>query len=156
MPVLLAVVVVAMQDGRRRSLEAGRKNSTVMEQPAELERKGRAVMRRLERKERLAQAVLEGRLTLLEAAALFRTLDEGPPGFNWEQFRRSHAGDSDEERHCREVIKCVCPYPPEEAPRCREEARRRLGADLAEHLDHGTLRLPEVDALLGFLDDGPD
>jgi hypothetical protein len=48
--------------------------------------------------------LLAGRLGLREAAAHFRVLDHRHPGFYWDGFRDSYPGNSDEERHCREVI----------------------------------------------------
>src|SRR5262245_34878517 len=60
---------------------------------------------------RARQAVLDevvaGRLTLLEAAARYRDLDEREPGFNWEKFRLYYDCGSDEERFCRQVIDFV-------------------------------------------------
>jgi hypothetical protein len=103
----------------------------------------RAVTDRIVRKQALAEEIIEGRMTLLEAAARFRALDEAPPRFHWEQFRRGYPGAGDEERHCREAIGFV---------RTWLEARGyepgsvvpRLEAELQEHLDRGDLRLPAV------------
>jgi hypothetical protein len=71
-------------------------------------------------KHRLAVALVEGRLTLLGAAARFRDLNRENPGLNWERFRRAYPGDSDDERCCRQVIAYI-----------REEMHDHPGADPA-------------------------
>jgi WD40 repeat protein len=101
----------------------------------------RAIRRRIEAKNRLAAEVIDGRLTLLEAAARFRDLDREPPPFDRDAFRCSYPGASDDELLCREVIFFV-----------RVEQRRRPGTDagivarleaeLNERLGRGNLRLP--------------
>src|SRR5438270_11618380 len=76
--------------GRERSLPC-----SATEQPAcaearcleELERDSKAVIARLARKQRVTDEVIAGRLGLLEAAALFRALNQGPPRFHWQMFR---------------------------------------------------------------------
>jgi hypothetical protein len=45
--------------------------------------------------------VVEGHLTLLQAAACFRDLNARPPAFQWEVFRQTYPGGSDDERHGR-------------------------------------------------------
>jgi hypothetical protein len=113
----------------------------------ELDEKARGVVRRLYRKERVLQMHLAGRLTLLEAAAHFRNLDQQGPLFRWEQFREQFDGNSDDERHCREVIAFVraalnatcCPT--------TQEKVQRLEAELRQHLRRGPLRLPDVEPL---------
>jgi hypothetical protein len=85
------------------------------------------VMRVIERIEEAKHGVvrdlLAERLTLPEAAARFRDLDREQPGFNWVAFRRTYPCDTDDERHCREVLAWV---------RCAERAtqpdRRSPGA----------------------------
>jgi hypothetical protein len=62
------------------------------------------IRRRSNEKVRLARELIDGRLTLAEAAARYRELDEQSPDFYWDVFRRTYVGASDEERHCREVI----------------------------------------------------
>jgi hypothetical protein len=153
-PVVLAVVLLAVQEGWRRRPEAGPSAAPVLGQAEKLERKSRAVLRQLNQKLRVARAVRAGRLTLLEGAALFRALDEGSPWFNPERFRLIYPGDSDEERHCRMVIRFAYSYFPEDAPPS-EEARLRL-RELSEHLRRGPLRLPDVEPLRAFLDAVPD
>jgi hypothetical protein len=97
----------------------------------------RGLQRRIAAKDRLAAQVIEGRLALLDAAARFRDLDRQPPPFKWDWFRDK--GRSDEERHCREVIRFV---------RVQGQAgaavAARLEAELRDLLDGGDLRLPDA------------
>ena len=80
----------------------------------------RDILRRVLEKDRLAGEVIEGRLSLVGAAARYRDLDEQPPPFSWSNFRSAYPGDSDDERHCRAVIVFV-----------RAELGSRPGADPA-------------------------
>jgi hypothetical protein len=102
-----------------------------------------AVMSRIRRKEAFAEGVIKGRVTLLEAAAAFRVLDEAPPRFHWDEFRAAYPGADDDERHCREVIGYVNTWL---VGRGYESGWivRRLEAELQGHIDRGDLRLPAV------------
>jgi len=62
----------------------------------------RAIGRRIQEKERLAGELIDGRLTLFEAAARFRRLNAEPPAPP--PLALSYPGDSEEERLCRQVI----------------------------------------------------
>jgi hypothetical protein len=55
------------------------------------------------KRQALAEVVAE-RLTLREAAARFRQADLVNPIFPWDAFPDLYPGDTDGERHCREVI----------------------------------------------------
>jgi hypothetical protein len=111
---------------------------------AEMDQRGRGFARRLEEKERLVQELLAGQLTLLEAAAYFRALDQAPPEFYWEAFRAAHAGDSDEERHCNEVITFVEAALGETDRGKADGICERLRAELRQHLQQGPLCLPAL------------
>ena len=101
----------------------------------------RAIRRRIEAKSRLAREVIDGRLTLLEAAARFRDLDLAPPPFAWDGLRCRYPGASDDELHCREVIFFVRA---EQRDRPGTDAAivARLEAELNERLGRGDLHLP--------------
>jgi hypothetical protein len=58
-------------------------------------------------KSRITRELITGRWTLPQAAEAFRVLDEAHPLYNWDRFYADFAGDSDKERHCREVILCA-------------------------------------------------
>src|SRR5262249_32180009 len=105
-------------------------------------------------------ALLAGRMTLLEAAACFRDLNWEPPAFHWDYFRARWPGDSDDERHCHEVLAWVLLQTrgtgnaragPDNCT--AEAARTKLEAELAEHLRCGPLHLPEITRSPAFLDD---
>src|SRR5262249_33796987 len=108
----------------------------------ELEDQLADAVRRSEATEAAVKEVIAGRLTLREAAARFRALAKENPDFQWETFRRTYPGASDEERHCRQVIDAAqkaLGYEPDEAA----EVVTRLEAELREHLERdGTIRLP--------------
>lgn len=95
---------------------------------------------RFAQKERLAAEVIDGRLSLPEAAARFLALDEEDPEFNWTAFRLYVPGRSDDERHCRQVIRYV-----EGRLQGRTDVdpglAERLGAELQDRLDRGGLAL---------------
>jgi hypothetical protein len=101
---------------------------------------GRAVLR-FARKERLAAEVIDGRLSLPEAAARFLALDENDPEFNWTAFRLYVPGRSDDERYCRQVIRYV-----EGQLQGRTAVEpglaERLEAELQDLLDRGGPALP--------------
>jgi hypothetical protein len=110
----------------------------------ELQQKIRAVTDRLNRKETVVKALLAGRLTLLEAAARFRALNEAPPEYNWDAFRLTMPGDSDDERHCHEVISFAFHALRRTDPHRADELHESLRAELRQHLGRGPLRLPEI------------
>jgi hypothetical protein len=103
-----------------------------------------AVDRRAAEKSALAREVIEGRLPLLQAAARFRDLNARPPAFNWGAFRQTYPGDSDDERHCREVIQFVRQEGPQR-PGADPSLVGRLEAELRGLLEHGDCCLPGPD-----------
>ena len=99
------------------------------------------VAERCTQKRRLAEEVIDGRLGLLEAARRYRDLDEQPPPFYWEAFRRTYPGASDDERHCRNVIGYVGTAL-QDRPDADPALVARLEAELEDLLRRGDLRLP--------------
>jgi hypothetical protein len=99
---------------------------------------------RVAKKRALASAVIEGRLPLLQAAARFRDLNAQPPAFPWEAFRQTYPGDSDDERHGREVIQFVR-HEVQQRPGTDPALVGRLEAELQGLLEHGNFRLPGPD-----------
>jgi hypothetical protein len=101
----------------------------------------RRALRCTDERQRLTAAVVEGRLPLLEAAGRFRDLNRDNPGFNWERFRHTYPGVSDDERFCRQVLAHV-----DLAVRVRPGADPalpgRLEAELRDLLSRGDLHLP--------------
>jgi hypothetical protein len=92
-------------------------------------------------KNKVAEDVATGRLTLLEGAARFRDLNWLNPGFNWERFRQTSPGVSDDERCCRQVLAYVAVVL-RDRPNRGAAVRGRLEAELKGRLERGKLRLP--------------
>ena len=101
----------------------------------------RDILRRALEKDRLAGEVIEGRLSLVDAAARYRDLDEQPPPFSWSNFRSAYPGDSDDERHCRAVIVFVRAELASR-PGADPAVVGRLEAELHDLLNRGEIRLP--------------
>src|SRR5262249_55577710 len=67
-----------------------------------LEERDAPLRARLEAKRKVARALVDGRLDLLEAGARFRDLNRADPSFDWDHFRQyDPRAASDDERHCR-------------------------------------------------------
>jgi len=114
--------------------------------PDDLEIKRQALVRRHEAKQRIVQALVDGQLTLLGAAARFRDFDSRPPEFSWETFRRVYLGDSDDESHCWEVIAAI-PVNWDDPTDRAAETVQRLVAELQGYVDRGEpIRLPALSA----------
>jgi hypothetical protein len=103
----------------------------------------RGLRERSECRERIADEVAAGRMGLLQAAARFRDLNAAGPTI-WYDPRRSSAGDSEEERCCRQVIHWVelrvALQSTEEAARVRDRLEQELGEWLQRE---GTLLLSQ-------------
>ena len=114
------------------------------ERKMELDRQLAEAIERNETKERIAARIEAGQLTLFEAAVIFAQLDEKWPGS--QLFLQMVSGASEEEKHCRLVIRwmdlrAAYSQSDEEA----ERIRQRLEAELQEHLDRngGVVELPD-------------
>jgi hypothetical protein len=73
-------------------------------------------LQRLLARNRVANQVLTGQLSLIQAAASFRALNESAVDFNWQLFRADYRGSSDNERCCRQVIFYVQSQLPADSP----------------------------------------
>lgn len=113
-----------------------------------IDRELAAVGRSIRHKQEVARGLVEGRLTLLQAARRCRDLDRGRADFKWDFFRSGVPGGSDDERHCREAIELVR-WSPLRSRAAAEQIARHLEAELQAHLDGGTLQLPAADAWPG-------
>jgi hypothetical protein len=149
-----ALALLARSSWKGALLPGGPNASSEEAREADLEQKSQETLLRIKRKHRVAQELWAGRLTLLEAAALFRALDRGPPAFNWEHFRNSRPGNSDDERYCHVVIDWVYYDARHEMGPCKAEALRQgLDAQLREHLRRGPVRLRQLSELPPWIDD---
>ena len=83
------------------------------------------VIRRSQARQRIAREVIEGALSLLEAAQCFRDLDLASPDYNWNAFREFLPDcASDDERHARHVIAIVSSTLNDEPHRCQAVVAR--------------------------------
>ena len=101
------------------------------------------LFRGMEIKRRVAEDLLDGRLTLFQAVVQFQRAERGLPASaaRLHILRQTFPGNSDAERWCRKVIRYLRATWPESArARC---AARRLDQELDRHLRrYGTVRLP--------------
>jgi hypothetical protein len=106
-------------------------------------REAATTTRRLHAKAEIAEALQNGDMTLIDAAAYFRWLHEDPK--TWHYPDRPRPEPQDTEGWCREVIEWTARYlsfgPP---PNQTDGLRPRLEAELQTQLGgHGTVTLPE-------------
>jgi hypothetical protein len=73
----------------------------------DMEQHDAVILNRISAKERVAEEVAAGQLTLIQAADRFRQLDQQFPAFDPKIVRFSDQADTDKERYCRLVIHYV-------------------------------------------------
>ena len=124
--------------------EARQSNEREAQRQERLESKGEPVKRRMAIKDEVVRQLLAGELTLAEAAAWFKYLNERPAGdenFYRQRFRCPTA----EESACRQVISWVRSELWLKGPDRAEETVRRLEAELQGHLEcEGKIELPDL------------
>ncbi len=76
----------------------------VGEQTSALEEAALDLARRVAARQAVVRAVIEGRLSLTEAADEFQELDLRSKTFHWDVFRQQMPGATDQERQCRAVL----------------------------------------------------
>jgi hypothetical protein len=105
--------------------------------------KGQIIVKRVQAKERVIVALVEGNLGLFEAAAWFRELNQWPPE-HADGYWRNLPGASDEEKFCRQVIHWARMRLEETVTASQAQAKlQALEAELAEHIVcHGKVVLP--------------
>lgn len=109
-----------------------------------LDKQSQAIALRMAHKQRIARAVLVGRMPFLEAAACFRAIDQVLPPLECGCPRLLWCGATEEERYCREVITWVGSLIDDPDPCWRASLLDRLRTELADHLGRATLVLPQV------------
>jgi hypothetical protein len=116
-----------------------------MEQAAESDRQIDELLlvakMRLALKDEVAEDVVGGRLTLVQAAARFRRLDAGTPEDYWRGWRDTARGASDGERYCRQVLAHVRLVLGGRADAA--DVLAVLNRQLEKALARGDLRLPD-------------
>jgi hypothetical protein len=93
-----------------------------------LQKRLRAAQARLAVQERICRDLINGRISLVEAARSFGELPDAPDNF-WELLRRYYHGATDEERLGRLVIRWVCEELRDEPERA-QRLRHRLETEL--------------------------
>jgi hypothetical protein len=98
------------------------------EREGELGRRWQISARREQMKNEICRELIEGRLTLRQAARRFVEMPD-PPERLWDELRLNYPEGDDGERMCRHVIEWASDLPPREPSRV-EELRRRLREEL--------------------------
>ena len=96
---------------------------------------------RVESRYRTARDVIDGRLTLLQAAEHYRDVSESAADFDWKDFRSKTSAASDDERYCRLVMKFVKALLERENHSQVQSFQTRLETELASIKDGGRMRL---------------
>lgn len=106
-------------------------------------REAKTTNRRVQAKAKIAEALQNGDMRLIDAAAYFRSLHEDPK--SWHHPRRPRPDPRDIVGWCREVIAWTVNYTsPDLSPDQTAALRQRLEAELQEQLERsGAVTLPE-------------
>lgn len=91
------------------------------------------VLLRTTAKDQIGRDVIAGRLSLVQAAALFGALNRIPPQPQSTSWRFRFPADTEEERLCRQILQCLSNELAEESDR-REATIARLEGDFKEDL----------------------
>lgn len=109
----------------------------------ELDDQSAAVLRRIDAQQAVLDELIAGRLTLVEVAAHYRSLDQELPADRRAVTRRYFPGASEGECYCRRVIECVRIDFASRGLGPADAAIERLECELQETLDReGTVTLP--------------
>jgi hypothetical protein len=107
----------------------------------ELQAAFHSVQERIDGKRRVVRELLDGRVTLLEAAARFHELCAASPAIIAGLHQRYPGCSSDAECYCRSLIRHAEDALADRPDRAAVLAR--LQAELDDHFAHGSLRRPE-------------
>jgi hypothetical protein len=113
----------------------------------ELDAESRRLTRQYHRQVAVAGAVIEGRMTLLEAAAAVRDIRADEPPKVRAVARRDSEAATEEEWFCRLVIRFVKEVLEDRRPAEARAWVKRLEAELEQRLRRGPLRLPDPGAI---------
>lgn len=95
-------------------------------------------------KKEVVEDLLAHRMNLREAASRFHELNDthGTPSW-WNDFRHRYAGESDNERHCQEVIALTHQLLENQSPAEAQSVTHRLQAEMQEQIEQGSLHSGE-------------
>src|SRR5262245_44543068 len=103
--VALGIALVMRWPGDATGLTSrGDRTEEEQKRALELEQQRLGAVRRIAERQAVVDAVVAGRMDLLQAAARFRHLNESLPEVSRDVIRAYFPGASDEERVCRQVI----------------------------------------------------
>jgi hypothetical protein len=110
----------------------------------QLSRQAQLTAERLRIKDEIVEALRKGQMTLIDAAAYFRSLHEDPK--SWRYPNDPWPGPKEGESWCRVVIEWTDRYLScQQSPGQTNALRQRLEAELQEQLKaHGAVTLPET------------
>jgi hypothetical protein len=134
----------ALTEGLGRALGlTGSEEEQETQRRAEMARRNLILIRRHAAKEKVVKAVLEGRMSLLQAARLFQDLDENPADCR-NDYRSFFPGRSDGEKLCRQVLEWTQSQMVDAPPSQAAAVLERLQAELQENMDRngGLVVLP--------------
>jgi hypothetical protein len=144
-PAVVCVGLVALRQFQGRSpRDQGADGGSPATDGADIDLRIAETGHRIRRKAAILAAVVQGRRTLFEAAALFRAVNQGGTSFQWARFRERFPGANDEERHCRQVLRWLDSRHVVADPGERARLIGRLKHDLEEAIRKGGVTLPEV------------
>jgi hypothetical protein len=118
----------------------------------------RELVKRMEARGAWADALIVGRLNLIQTGEMFRDLDARSPTFDLENFRQHMPGGTDEEKYCRLVIEVVQSQlksfksPPDDFA---DEVVSKLEMDLDRLITTGELQFSAVSSQMPSLDSEP-
>jgi hypothetical protein len=139
---LLLVALLGPDDGTA----AEQSSTQALRRGEQLEQLSRVAVARSHLKYDIARAAIDRRLTLLEAAECYRAINRSWTRFQADEHRRLYPGNTDVERHCREVIRWVHRVLQETNPSLSQALVTQLEEELQAHLRSGFLRLPDGDS----------
>jgi hypothetical protein len=137
------VAGVCLLASRRPSAEGPQVESN-LQRAERLEAERQRVLQRQNGQMVVAEEVVAGRLTLLQAAARVRAIRADEPPLVWKMVRRRHPDLSQEEWLCAVVTDYVGRVLKDDPAQARALVRR-LQAELRRQRQHGPLRLPPAE-----------
>jgi hypothetical protein len=138
----LLVASVGFLSLRQRGLLGGAEPGRPAHASVLIEPANEAALRRLDAKCAVARRLIDGELTLLEAAAWYRYIDEAMPPAG-DLTLPGEEGLSEGERYCRMAIRWAGPEARQTSPSRAEAVASRLAAELEQLRRAAAIELPQ-------------